>query len=62
MANYGGRVTDDQDRRCIYTHMADFYNKSVLEDDHEFCKNGKALNYYNPEERDMDEYVKFIKE
>jgi hypothetical protein len=40
--------------------MADFYNVNVLDDFHEFCENGKELNYYNPEEMDMDGYVKFI--
>lgn len=40
--------------------MADFYNKSALEDFYEFCENGKELGYYNPEECSFDEYITFL--
>lgn len=33
--NYGGRVTDDWDRRCIMNILEDFYNPNVLIP--EFC-------------------------
>lgn len=28
--NYGGRVTDDRDRRCLNTILDDFYNLDVI--------------------------------
>ena len=38
--NYGGRVTDDWDRRCIMTILEDFYSPKVLENDHSFSVSG----------------------
>ena len=38
--NYGGRVTDDWDRRCQMTILEDFYNPHVLSDDHSFSVSG----------------------
>ena len=44
-ANYGGRVTDNQDRRLIITILQDFYNPKILEDDYKFSISG---TYYAP--------------
>jgi dynein heavy chain, axonemal len=30
--NYGGRVTDDWDRRCLLCLLADYYSVAVLTD------------------------------
>ena len=38
--NYGGRVTDDWDRRCIMNILNDFYCPAVLSDDHKFSESG----------------------
>ncbi|XP_015110698.1 dynein heavy chain 1, axonemal [Diachasma alloeum] len=38
--NYGGRITDDWDRRCVLTLLQDFYNSQVLKDDHIFDPKG----------------------
>jgi len=35
--NYGGRVTDDKDRRLIMTLLSDYYNDNlVLNEDYKF--------------------------
>lgn len=38
--NYGGRVTDDWDRRCIMNILNDFYSPDVLSDEHSFSISG----------------------
>ncbi|KAI3382035.1 hypothetical protein SNEBB_005934 [Seison nebaliae] len=43
--NYGGRVTDDRDRRCIMNILADFYSsKVVMEDGYTYDDVGR--NYF----------------
>ncbi|KAL1138662.1 hypothetical protein AAG570_008724 [Ranatra chinensis] len=37
--NYGGRVTDDWDRRCLMNLLADYYNPTVLSDKYAFDEN-----------------------
>lgn len=44
--NYGGRVTDDKDRRLLMSLLSIFYNRDLLEKDHyELCEGGL---YYVP--------------
>uniref|UniRef100_A0A803TP24 Dynein axonemal heavy chain 1 n=1 Tax=Anolis carolinensis TaxID=28377 RepID=A0A803TP24_ANOCA len=38
--NYGGRVTDDWDRRCIMNILEDFYNPDVLLPEHCYSESG----------------------
>ena len=38
--NYGGRVTDDWDRRCIMNILNDFYSPDVLSSEHKFSESG----------------------
>uniref|UniRef100_A0A3Q3VIP2 Dynein axonemal heavy chain 1 n=1 Tax=Mola mola TaxID=94237 RepID=A0A3Q3VIP2_MOLML len=38
--NYGGRVTDDWDRRCLLSMLEDFYCPAVLTDDHVYSSSG----------------------
>ena len=38
--NYGGRVTDDWDRRALMTMLSDFINEDVLSDDYRFSPSG----------------------
>ncbi len=57
--NYGGRVTDDQDRRLLMTMLDDFYNPSVVSDPkYKFSPSG---SYIAPPKGTYDEYVAFIK-
>ena len=43
--NYGGRCTDDKDRRCLVNIISEFYNPQILDDDHRFSQSG---TYYAP--------------
>lgn len=57
--NYGGRVTDDWDRRLLMTILADFYNKDIIEKPHyPFSPSG---DYYAPPKSVYEDYIEFIK-
>jgi dynein heavy chain len=43
--NYGGRVTDDWDRRCLMTMLKKYSNIEILEDGYKFSDSGI---YYAP--------------
>merc|ERR1711988_607018 len=45
MINYGGRVTDDQDRRCLMSILRKYFTPAVLDDSYRFSESGK---YYVP--------------
>ncbi len=45
--NYGGRVTDDWDRRCIMTILDDFYGGHVFEPDFKYSESG-TYHQLNP--------------
>ncbi|XP_077458505.1 dynein axonemal heavy chain 1 [Stigmatopora argus] len=38
--NYGGRVTDEWDRRCLLSVLEDFYCPAVLEENYEYSASG----------------------
>nr|CAD7394771.1 unnamed protein product [Timema cristinae] len=38
--NYGGRVTDDWDRRCIMNLLEDYYSLEVIHEHHNFDEDG----------------------
>lgn len=38
--NYGGRITDDWDRRCVLTILQDFYKPEILSTSHKFDEEG----------------------
>ncbi|PNI80083.1 LOW QUALITY PROTEIN: DNAH12 isoform 4 [Pan troglodytes] len=57
--NYGGRVTDDWDRRLLLTMLADFYNLYIVENPHyKFSPSG---NYFAPPKGTYEDYIEFIK-
>lgn len=57
-ANYGGRVTDGQDRRTIVNILADFYTPKILDEDFKFSISGI---YYAPPTTDKKGYFDYIK-
>ena len=57
--NYGGRVTDDRDRRCLMTILADFYNPDMVNvAKHKLSPSGL---YVTPPKGSYEDYVQFIK-
>mmetsp|Transcript_40474 Transcript_40474/g.77355 ORF Transcript_40474/g.77355 Transcript_40474/m.77355 type:complete len:681 (+) Transcript_40474:420-2462(+) len=55
--NYGGRVTDDLDRRCLLSILRQYLLPDVLNDDYRFSKSG---TYFAPKEGlliDMRSYI-----
>ncbi|XP_072136794.1 dynein axonemal heavy chain 1 isoform X1 [Mobula birostris] len=57
--NYGGRVTDDWDRRCIMNILEDFYTADVLEEDHVYSESGIYVQINS--ETDLQGYLEYIK-
>ncbi|XP_069500104.1 dynein axonemal heavy chain 1 [Ambystoma mexicanum] len=57
--NYGGRVTDDWDRRCILNILADFYKPDVLQEDFVYSESGiyRQINTAY----DLNGYLQYIK-
>ena len=57
--NYGGRVTDDKDRRCLLVILRRFYNLSVLDDKAPLSSSGE---YVMPEDGSHQQYIKQIQD
>jgi len=55
--NYGGRVTDDKDRRCLLAVLSDVYTPSILDDGYRFSPSG---TYYAPAEGNHASYVEYV--
>jgi dynein heavy chain len=56
--NYGGRVTDDKDRRCILNVLDDFYTPEILDDDYRFSRSGL---YYAPPKGTIDNMIEYVR-
>lgn len=57
--NYGGRVTDDWDRRCLRTMLNDFYTPHICNDPkYKFSPSGV---YYCPSKGKYEDYLEFIR-
>jgi dynein heavy chain len=55
--NYGGRVTDDWDRRCLISLLRKYSNPDVLEDGFKFSDSGI---YYAPTNGPIESYKEYI--
>lgn len=51
--NYGGRVTDERDRRLLRHTLSDFICPDILEEDYRFSSSG---TYYAPPDGTYDDY------
>ena len=56
--NYGGRVTDDLDRRTLLIMLDDYIRGDTLRDDYAFTSSGL---YTSPPDGDYDHYCEWIK-
>ncbi|XP_037386166.1 dynein axonemal heavy chain 1 isoform X5 [Talpa occidentalis] len=57
--NYGGRVTDDWDRRCVMNILEDFYCPAVLFPEHSYSASG-FYHQIQPT-HDLNSYLSYIK-
>lgn len=55
--NYGGRVTDDKDRRCLVNILKDFYCPEILDNGHRFSP---SACYYAPPAGSKEDFVEYI--
>ncbi|CBZ28360.1 dynein heavy chain, point mutation [Leishmania mexicana MHOM/GT/2001/U1103] len=56
--NYGGRVTDDWDRRCLLATLEVYLTPSILEDNYVFCDD--AQEYFAPPFGEYSTYLAYI--
>ncbi|KPI89879.1 dynein heavy chain putative dynein heavy chain point mutation [Leptomonas seymouri] len=56
--NYGGRVTDDWDRRCLMATLEVYLTPLILEDDYVFSDD--ALEYFAPPYGNYESYVAYV--
>ncbi|KAI4500001.1 hypothetical protein M0802_004871 [Mischocyttarus mexicanus] len=57
--NYGGRITDNWDRRCVLTILQDYYNVNVVSSDFRFDDDG--IYYQLPGTSTFNDYIEYIK-
>merc|ERR1711988_1589269 len=57
--NYGGRITDDQDRRTMLNSFVRFLNPEVMKDGHKFSPSGEFII---PPDGDQKAFLNFISE
>ncbi|KAJ3308630.1 Dynein heavy chain 3, axonemal [Boothiomyces sp. JEL0838] len=56
--NYGGRVTDDRDRRTLMAILSTVYTQEILDDEYKLSASGI---YFAPKKGSYDSYLKYIK-
>ena len=56
--NYGGRVTDDKDRRLIMIILEDYYNEKAFDETYKYSPSGL---YYPPKSGDHESYLDYIR-
>lgn len=58
--NYGGRVTDDLDRRCLMSILRQYMMPAVLDDNYRITP--VSGTYYIPPDGDLDSYREYLKQ
>ena len=58
-ANYGGRITDDWDRRLCNVYVAQFFNEDILNTHN--ARLSELPEYYIPDDGDLKSYKEYIK-
>lgn len=57
--NYGGRVTEANDRRLIMVILSTFFNEEIYtNDDYKFSPSGK---YFAPKDTNFEGYIEYMK-
>ena len=60
--NYGGRVTDERDRRTLNAILLDFYNEQVIDENQPYyIVNDKFKKYYIHKGETAREYLDYVK-
>lgn len=59
--NYGGRVTDEWDRRTLNTILAQFYHDDVVATDREYLFDPSGL-YYVPPVSEYSQFLDYVRE
>lgn len=57
--NYGGRVTDEMDRRVLLSHLSQFLSLNILQDYYTFSTSGI---YFAPPKASIDTYVQYVRQ
>lgn len=58
--NYGGRVTDDQDRRCLLAILEKYVTPSILEEDYAFSDSGLYKCPSNSDTASVEQWRKYV--
>jgi len=61
LCNYGGRVTDDRDRRALATILEDFYNDKVIEDGNYHIVDERFRKYYVFQGENARDYLDYAR-
>jgi dynein heavy chain len=59
--NYGGRVTDDKDRRCLLAILEQYVTPQILDPTYEFSQSGTYKCHPNSGTANVEQWMDFVK-
>lgn len=59
---YGGRVTDDLDRRILITYLQEYLGDFIFDSNQKFFFSRQGADYRIPDKDDMEQTLEFIDE